>query len=219
MNERVQEYLERELMPKYYASLQEWISSSKEEFEQGQGFLNEMAEGLNSLYGEERIKVECDFKVLDDWLRDTDRMTSRFLLEKVNILLRNTPSQFLLKSAGKLFGALTQNKAMLYNKYKAFVKNDHYSEPTDIIIERFFQQFELFEKSLERDITMFFRQPISILNVAIEESLAQITTNQAILKKMNTNPEMFRDPLTLFEVRLRQFEWTTVAGKGVQTIY
>jgi GTPase SAR1 family protein len=219
MNERVQEYLERELMPKYYASLQEWITSSKEEFEQGQGFLNEMAEGLNSLYGEERIKVECDFKVLDDWLRDTDRMTSRFQLEKVNILLRNTPSQFLLKSAGKLFGALTQNKAMLYNKYKAFVKNDNYSEPTEIVMERFFQQFELFEKSLERDITMFFRQPISILNVAIEESLSQITTNQAILKKMNTNPEMFRDPLTLFEVRLRQFEWTTVAGKGVQTIY
>lgn len=219
MNNRIQDYLEREVMPKYYTSLQEWISSSKEEFEQGQEFLNEMAEGLNSLYGEERIKTECDFKVLDDWRRDTDRMTSRFQLEKVNILLRNTPSQFLLKSAGKLFGALSQNKAMLYNKYKAFVKNDSYSEPTEIVIERFFQQFELFEKSLERDITLFFRQPLKTLNEAIEESLSQISTNQDILKKMNTNPEMFRDPLTLFEVRLRQFEWATIAGKGVQTIY
>jgi hypothetical protein len=36
---------------------------------------------------------------------------------------------------------------------------------------------------------------------------------------MNTNPELFRDPLTLFEVRLRQFEWMTVAGKGMQTVY
>ncbi|WP_045524558.1 dynamin family protein [Neobacillus niacini] len=219
MNNRIQDYLEREVMPKYYSSLQEWISSAKAEFEQGQEFLNEMAEGLNSLYGEERIKTECDFKVLDDWHRDTDRMTSRFQLEKVNILLRNTPSQFLLKSAGKLFGAISQNKAMVYKKYKAFVKNDSYSEPTEIVIERFFQQFELFEKSLERDITMFFRQPLKIFNEAIEESLTQITTNQDILKKMNTNPEMFRDPLTLFEVRLRQFEWTTIAGKGVQTIY
>lgn len=219
MNSRIQEYLEREVMPKYYASLQDWINNGKEEFEQGQKFLNEIAEGLNSLYGEERIKIECDFKVLDDWHRDTDRMTSRFQLEKVNILLRNTPSQFLFKSAGKLFGALSQNKAMLYNKYKAFVKNESYSEPTEIVIERFFQQFELFEKSLERDITMFFKQPLKILNEAIEESLAQITTNQDVLKKMNTNPEMFRDPLTLFEVRLRQFEWTTVAGKGVQTTY
>jgi hypothetical protein len=146
-------------------------------------------------------------------------MTSRFQLEKVNILLRNTASQFLLKSAGKLFGALSQNKAMLYKKYKDFVKNDSYSEPTEVVIERFFQQFELFEKSLERDITMFFKQPLKVLNEAIEESLSQITTNQDILKKMNTNPEMFRDPLTLFEVRLRQFEWTTIAGKGVQMIY
>lgn len=219
MNDRLQDYLERELMPKYYSALQEWINNGKEEFEQGQEFLYEMAEGLNSLYGEERIKIECDFKVLDDWRRDTDRMTSRFQLEKVNILLRNTPSQFLLKSAGKLFGALTQNKAIVYNKYKAFVKNDQYSETTEVVIERFFQQFELFEKSLERDITMFFRQPTNILQAASEESLSQISTNQEILKKMNTNPEMFRDPLTLFEVRLRQFEWTTIAGKGVQTIY
>jgi GTPase SAR1 family protein len=219
MNNKLQDYLERELMPKYYSGLQEWINSGKEEFEQGQEFLYEMAEGLNSLYGEERIKIECDFKVLDDWRRDTDRMTSRFQLEKINILLRNTPSQFLLKSAGKLFGALSQNKAMLYNKYKAFVKNDHYPETTEVVIERFFQQFELFEKSLERDITMFFRHPMNILHTASEDSLSQISANQDILKKMNTNPEMFRDPLTLFEVRLRQFEWTTIAGKGVQTIY
>jgi tetratricopeptide (TPR) repeat protein len=219
MNNRLQDYLERELIPKYYSALQEWINSGKEEFEQGQEFLYEMTEGLNSLYGEERIKIECDFKVLDDWRRDTDRMTSGFQLEEVNILLRNTPSQFLLKSAGKLFGALSQNKAMLYNKYKAFVKNDHYSETTEVVIERFFQQFELFEKSLERDITMFFRQPMTILHAASEDSLSHISTNQDILKKMNTNPEMFRDPLTLFEVRLRQFEWTTIAGKGVQTIY
>jgi predicted GTPase len=217
MNSKIQAYLDQEIMPKYYQLLQDWISGSKEEFDQGQGFLNEMAEGLNSLYGEDRLKLECDFKVLDDWRRDTDRMTSRFHLEKVNILLRNTPSQFLLKSAGKLFGALSQNKAVLYNKYQAFIKNDSYSEATETVIERFFQQFELFEKSLERDITMFFRQPVKILDEVIEESLSQITTNQDLLKKMNTNPEMFRDPLTLFEVRLRQFEWTTVAGKGVQT--
>ncbi|MFP7299201.1 dynamin family protein [Neobacillus niacini] len=219
MNSKIQDYLEKEVMPKYYSSLQGWIAGGKEEFEQGQEFLLEMAEGLNSLYGEDKIQIQCDFKVLDDWRRDTDRMTSRFQLEKVNILLRNTPSQFLLKSAGKLFGALSQNKALLYNRYKAFVKNEEYTESTEVVIERFFQQFELFEKSLERDITMFFKQPMNMLQDAIEESLSQITTNQEILKKMNTNPEMFRDPLTLFEVRLRQFEWTTVAGKGVQTIY
>jgi GTP-binding protein EngB required for normal cell division len=219
MNKRIQNHLEQVMMPKYYTALQGWITSAKEEFKQSQVFLDEMSEGFNALYGEERINPACDFRVLDDWYRDTDRITSHFKLDKVNILLRNTPSQLLLKSAGKLFGAIIQNKAMLNNRYKSFVKNEQYSETASVVIERFFQQFELFEKSLERDVAMFFRSPHNVLNQAVEEARSEIAVNQDMLKKMNTNPEMFRDPLTLFEVRLRQFEWMTVAGKGVQTIY
>lgn len=219
MNKRIQEYLEGTVLPKYYTSLQDWIGQTKEEFAQSQQFLDEMAEGFNAMYGEERFKLECDFKVLDDWRRDTDRMTSRFILEPLNILLRRTPSQFLLKSAGKLLGALSQNKTMLFNKYKNFVENDDYSETVVLVNDRFFQQFELFEKALERDISLFFRFPASVVSRAIEEAQSEVHTNQDILTKMNTNPEMFRDPLTLFEVRLRQFEWMTVAGNGAQTVY
>jgi GTPase SAR1 family protein len=219
MNRRIQDYLESTILPKYYSLLQGWIGQSKEEFEQSQGFLDEMAEGFNNMYGEERIKLECDFKLLDDWLRDTDRMTSRFQLEKVNILMRRTASQIILKGAGKLLGALSQNKAILFNKYKSFVENEDYSDTTQIVSDRFFQQFELFEKALERDITLFFRHPLALLNQHAEEARADIQSNKEMLSKMNKNPEMFRDPLTLFEVRLRQFEWMTLAGKGMQTIY
>lgn len=219
MNKRLQEYLEQTVMPKFYRSLQEWVDYSKEEFDQAQEFLNEMADGFNQMYGEEHLALACDFKVLDDWLRDTDRMTSRFQLESVNILLRRTPSQFLLKSAGKLFGAISQNKAMLHNKYKAFVENEDYTETIEEVSKQFFQPFELFEKSLERDVTLFFKSPLRNLTTAVDEAKLGIESNQEQLNKMNTNPEMFRDPLTLFGVRLRQFEWMTVAGKGIQTIY
>ncbi|ULT57791.1 dynamin family protein [Neobacillus drentensis] len=219
MNKRLQEYLEQTVMPKFYRSLQDWIGYSKEEFDQAQEFLNEMADGFNQMYGEEHLALACDFKVLDDWLRDTDRMTSRFQLESVNILLRRTPSQFLLKSAGKLFGALSQNKAMLYNKYKAFVENEDYTDTIEEVSKQFFQPFELFEKSLERDVTLFFKSPLRNLTTAADEAKLGIESNQEQLNKMNTNPEMFRDPLTLFGVRLRQFEWMTVAGKGIQTVY
>jgi hypothetical protein len=219
MNRRLQEYLEQTVMPKFYSSLQDWIAYSKEEFEQAQEFLNEMGDGFNQMYGEEHLALVCDFKVLDDWLRDTDRMTSRFQLENVNILLRRTPSQFLLKSAGKLFGAISQNKAMLYNKYKAFVENEDYAETIDEVSKQFFQPFELFEKSIERDVTLFIKSPLRNLTAAVEEAKLGIESNQDLLNKMNTNPEMFRDPLTLFGVRLRQFEWMTVAGKGIQTVY
>jgi hypothetical protein len=217
MNKRIQDYLEKTVLPKFYQSLNGWIAASRDEFEQGQIFLDEMAEGFNTLYGEERIKFTCDFKVLDDWRRDMDRMTSRFQLENVNILLRRTPSQLLIKSAGKLFGAI-QNKSMLFNRYKTFIETEDYSEPTELVIKQFFQQFELFEKSLERDITMFFRDPQSELRQAAEDSRSEIETNKEGLRKMNTNPELYRDPLTLFEVKLRQFEWMTVSGRGVTSI-
>lgn len=219
MNKRIQDYLNLDVLPKYFTSLQGWIQHAKEEFDESQAYLDEMSEGLNNIYGEERISPECDYKVLDDWGRDTDRMTTRFPYEPVNIMMRRTPSQILLKSAGKLFGAITQNKTMLFNKYKAFVENEDYSEAVSEINKRFFQQFELFERALDRDITLFFRQPLKVLNLAAEEAQIEISKNKEILGKMNTNPELFCDPLTLFEVRLRQFEWMTVAGKGMQTVY
>lgn len=219
MNNRIQDYLEEQVMPTFYRSMQEWIEQCQEELGQSQEFLYELGDGFNQMYGEEYVKLDCDFKVLDDWRRDIDRMTSHFQLETVNILLRRTPSQILLKSAGKLFGALSQNKSMLFNKYKSFVENEDYYEIAKTVSRQFFQPFELFEKSFERDIHLFFKNPLNQLNRCLEEAQSEIELNQEKLKELNANPELFRDPLTLFEVRLRQFEWMTVAGKGMQTVY
>jgi len=219
MNRRIQDYLDSQVMPKYYGLLQDWIYKSKEEFEESQEYLNELSVAFNGMYGEEKLQFDCDFKVLDDWRRDIERMTTRSQLDDINILLRRTPSQMLLKSAGKLFGALSQNKAMLYNKYKNFVENEDYSETAQEVSHQFFQPFELFEKSLERDVSLFFKDPVSVLRETTEATRLEIETNQEKLDQLNTNPEIFRDPLTLFEVRLRQFEWMTVAGKGMQAVY
>ncbi|WP_042357034.1 dynamin family protein [Bacillus rubiinfantis] len=218
MNQRLQEYLEQRVMPRYFQLLQGWIEDCKEEFTQCQEFLNELGDGFNTMFAEERLTLGCDFLVLDDWRRDTERMTSGFQLEKVNILLRRTPSQMLLKGAGKLFGVLSQNKAMLYNKFKTFVENEDYSDVVAAVSRQFFQSFELFAKSIERDVSMFFKGPLTSMNRCIEETNTEIATAQELLKQLNTNPEMFRDPLTLFEVRLRQFEWMTIAGKGMQVV-
>ena len=80
-------------------SLQDWIATSQLEFTQIQQFMDEMSAGFNELYKEERITLAGDFRVLDDWRRDADRMTSSIRIEDVNILLRRTPSQLLLKGA------------------------------------------------------------------------------------------------------------------------
>lgn len=213
MNERVQNYLEQTVLPNLARSMQNWIATSNNEFLQSQTYLEEISEGLNSLCGENRIQLECDFKVLDDWRRDTDRMTTRIQMEEVNILRRFTPAQFLLKSAGKLFGVLPKNKTMLYNKYTQYLENEDYTDVTASIMHKFFLQFELFENALERDITMFFRNPFGTLKQAVENTHLEIQEKQNTLHKMKSNPEVYHDPITLFELRLRQYEVILDAGK------
>jgi hypothetical protein len=213
MNSRVQEYLEESIMKKYYLELNHWITFSKAEFDQAQYTLDEMCEGFNMMYGEERIKQECDFKILDDWQRDADRMTSGIQLEKMNFLLRYTPAQVILKGAGKLFSVMPQNKTLLYNKYKSYIENENYLEAADTITNKFFKQFELFEKALGRDVTLFFKEPLNILNSAVDEAHQNIEISKAELEKMRVKPELYRDPLNLFEVQLRQYEWMAAAGK------
>ena len=207
MNQEVENYLQENVLPEYYKEIQKWIADSTVNFNEVQFFINEMCEGFNALYDEDKLHLECDFKVLDDWRRDADRMTSGIHLEKLNILLRFTPSQFLLKSAGKLLGGLTQNKSMLYNKYKQYVESEDYHEVAELIVKRFLQQFDLFAKSIERDITIFFRNPLDILNQTVEETRLEIEANKNALEEMRKNPEWYQDPLTFFELKLRQSEW------------
>ncbi|PGK33648.1 GTP-binding protein [Bacillus anthracis] len=217
MNERVQKYLEQTVLPNLALSMQNWIATSNNELLQGQSYLDELSEGLNSLFGENRIQLECDFKVLDDWRRDTDRMTTRIQMDEVNILRRFTPAQFLLKSAGKLFGVLPKNKAMLYNKYKQYVDNEDYTEVTASIMKKFFLQFELFENTQERDVNIFFRNPFNSLKQAVENTHLEIQEKQEILHKMKSHPEVYHDSIMLFELRLRQCE--VILNIGDNSIY
>jgi GTP-binding protein EngB required for normal cell division len=215
MNRRAHAYVTDKVLPELYRSLQEWILKANDELNQCQSFLDEISDGFNGMYGEERLKLNCDFKVLDDWLRDADRMTSGVQMEKVNIFLRRTPYQILLKSAGRLFGVFQQNNEMLYHKYKQFVENQDYLDVAESIMNQLLLPFELFEKSLERDISFFFRNPFVVLNQAVEETKKEIEEKEEELEKMRSNPETYRDPLTLFEVKLRQYEWITISAKGV----
>ncbi|MFO1442488.1 GTP-binding protein [Bacillus sp. Bva_UNVM-123] len=217
MNKRVQSYMNDSAMLRFHRSFQNWIEEAKGEFEQAQYFLSELSGGLNDLYEEEKLMLECDFKVLDDWKRDADRLTrGNIHVDKMNILLRFTPSQFLLKSAGKIFGALQQNKALLHKKYKQYIESEDYSEVAARLADEFLQPYVLFEKALDRDINIFFQNPLSILQETIDATNQEIKLSKEELQEMRVNPESYRDPLTLFQVKLLQFEWMTKAGKEVK---
>src|SRR5690606_23399770 len=135
-----------------------------------QTYLDDIREGFNVLYESEKLNLDCDFKILEDWRRDADRMTTGTEIEDINILSGFKPSLLLLKGSGKLLGSLPANKTMLYKAYRKFIENGDYEQVSEIVSKQFILQFELFEKAIERDITLFFKHPFRVLNEAIEEA-------------------------------------------------
>ncbi|WP_409273537.1 tetratricopeptide repeat protein [Neobacillus sp. SCS-31] len=214
MNRRLNVYLNETALPKLRATLGEWMEETNSELSRIQEFLDEMAESFNSLYGSDWIRLDCDFRVLDDWQRDIGRMANSYQLDKVNVLLRRTPSQIFLKGAGKLLGALPQNNAMLYNRYKNFVENEDYLDTARLVNERFFMQFDLFEKAIARDLSLFFINPHQILQGTLATTQEELAQSRQKAADMKRNPARFHDPMALFGIRLRQLEWLEITGRG-----
>ena len=96
------------------------------------------------------------------------------------------------------------------------MESEDYQEVSELIVNRFFQQFELFEKSLDRDVMMFFRDPLTILKQTVDETNHSIESMKEELQIMRQNPEYYRDPLTFFEVKLRQNEWLNQRESKIQ---
>ncbi|GAB1779435.1 dynamin family protein [Priestia megaterium] len=215
MNMRVEEHLQQDVLPKFRISLKDWIATSNEELIASQVDIEEVAESLNKMYNEQKLTLACDFKVLDDWRRDVNRMANRVQLDEENILLRVNPTQLLLKGAGKLFSSILQNQTLLYNQYKKYIESQDYQDITESMLAKFFMQFNLFEKNLEVDIELFFEKPKEVLKETIEETQAHINENQDVLSHMKANPEAYHDPLTLFQLRLRQYELMVKATEEV----
>ena len=199
-------------MPRYVTSLEEWLAFSRQELQDSQNYLIEMSETFNGLFGRDKVVLQCDFQVIDDWKRDVSRMGTRAQIDKENILLRFKPAQFLLKSAGKLLGVLPQNKTLLYNQYKRYLENEDYQDITESVVNKFFLQFDLFEKSLQQDVHSFFEEPFTQLEVTIKDTETEIAADQDSLTKMKANPEQYFDPITLFEVKLLQHEYMVKAS-------
>ncbi|MFS1516227.1 GTP-binding protein [Bacillus sp. SCS-151] len=207
MNMRIQQYIEQTTLPKLRNSIEQWVEMSGEVLRDSQEFLTEMSVEFNKIYEEEKVKLECDFKLLDDWRRDANRLAVKTNFTKQNIFLRRTPSQMMLKSAGKLFGMLQPNNEMIYNKYKSFVENEDYLDVTDAFTNQLLERFNWFEQSLAEDISSFFTQPHRVLDDSLQEMKQEIDQNTETLMNMRSNPQLVDDPVSLFTLRHKLQEW------------
>ncbi len=159
------------------------------------------------MYGEKRLKLNGDFNVLNDWGRDTNRLSNGIQLETINILNRSTPSQLAMKSAGKLFETIGSNKAMLCKMYKKLIEKEDYEKLAITVTDQFILQFEWFEKGLARDVKLFFHDTFMVLQELIKEEQQDIQDKKDRLQQLRTNPEQYLDPITLFKIRVQQYEW------------
>lgn len=206
MNDKIRSYINKSIIPQLSNAILSWVKNAGKAFQQSQSHVTEMANSLNAFYEQEQIELLCDFKVLDDWRRDVDRMINRIELEDMNIMLGLKPAQLILRSSGKLLGALPINKTLLQKGYKKLVESEDYQHVVDTIIKQLFMQLELFEKGLEHDMALFFKGSAQKLMQERDGTQLNIKTNQAALNNLKANPEVYLDPLKLFEVRLRQYE-------------
>lgn len=212
MNKRIQSYIDETVLPQFQVKFQEWCKKAEIEFNESKLFLDEMNEGLNLLFSEGKLQMQCDYQVLNDWKRDMERMTSFIAYESENIFLRLSPSQLLLKGAGKLLGA--KNTGFLMNQYKKQIENEDYTDTAASIANKFLQQFVLFERTIERDIGMFFKSPTETLKQVVENLEKQKEEADKQLQALKMNPEKFYDPMILFQMRHRQLEWLNIGVVG-----
>ncbi|HLU23480.1 MAG TPA: hypothetical protein VKZ77_13530 [Bacillaceae bacterium] len=206
MNNRIRNYMNETILPLFKQLLQDWIAQSQAELNESQERMDEWSTGFNELLGVDSLDLLCDFSILEDWKRDAERLSDNVSIDKENILLRRTPSQVLLKSAGKLFGSLPKNNTVLANTYKNFVEKEDYVEAAESVINKFFRQFELIEKAIARDIQIFFKEPYQTLKDTVVLKNNELEKNRSDYTEIKENPEKFLDPITLFEIRLDQYE-------------
>ncbi|MBU9723280.1 MULTISPECIES: tetratricopeptide repeat protein [Bacillaceae] len=219
MNEAIQTYVQDSLIPKFKSDIQNWMNEAERELNETQCYLEEMSETINTSMEEKKVALAGDLQILLDWKRDINRLTYRIEIDKVNIMTRNKPAQMLLKSAGKIFGNLQQNKQILYNQYKKKVENDSYEDVTTSLIEKFFFEFNLFEKTMKSDIALFFEEPLVRVHELITNVQAEKESVKEQLLHLKENPELFYDPLKVFEVRALQCDMLKKVNEDITISY
>src|SRR5690625_2522271 len=79
MNRRMAVYMKNFVNDNLKSTIQDWIGDCKREFDMSQRNFNELSKNLNQKFNEEKIVLQSEFKVLDDWRRDLERIARSLL--------------------------------------------------------------------------------------------------------------------------------------------
>ena len=209
MNKRVERLISEKIEPSVSRVFNKWLTEAEIELENGSAFVEEMKESFNRLFKEERLHFQCSFQVLNDWKRDIERMTNFVHVDKFNIVDRFTPGQLLLKYTGKVIAPFTKKRNIIIAQYRKWLENEDFSHIATEIANELLHPYKLIERSLQKDVQTFFKEPIDCLKKTADELEEGISRFAQELEELKMHPEKFKDPIVLFELRLRMLEWLT----------
>lgn len=216
VNEELNKFINKTVLPKYQTFLFDWMKISEAELKECRELLL-MSEEKVKKWLKTEISLQPDLKIIDDWKRDIDRLCSSISIEPVNIYKRNSFSQLMFMKASKLLNNFSASQWK--KKLKHHMETDDFKDIVEKIIQQFFLPFQLFEKGIHRDVAFCLKNPLERL-INIEKSLKNsLREKKEECANITNNPEIYKEPLTLFELRLRQLEWIEKVGKGVQYLY
>lgn len=218
MNEEIDKYLNETLLPSYLKRLNEWMETSKEELKLGEQFLQDLATSFNSMLNTDEFHFPCNFQILEDWKRDIDRLTSKPVVQKKEILKKHSPSAIMLKNTGKIISAISPNKAFLVKSYKNLIKNESYKEVVASISKHILEPFYIIEQGIERDVAVFFKGAVDLLQQYIEKLKKEIEQDKENMEKLRSNPEYFKEPLLLFDILISQYQYIADAQNYVKVL-
>ncbi|MFC4735064.1 hypothetical protein ACFO4L_00580 [Bacillus daqingensis] len=206
MNTRLRAFVDDELFPIFRRSLQGWLKNTEQELQESQLYLDENNESLNSMIGQEKMQLQLDFALLEDWRRDLTRMINRTELPEENIMGRLEPKQIMLRNVGKFFGEMQQSKSFLLQQYKRILENDDFQDTAESLSYKLFFEFDLFEKAIRADVDSAFTDVILHIEQIMEEYETALAETRTELQRLHEHPEYFYDPLKIFSMRHRQCE-------------
>lgn len=218
MNDKIQEFMNTKILPRFQERCRDWLLLSENELVDGKRFLEEISAGFNKMMGENRLEFTCDPKLLGDWKRDIDRLASRAQVKNENIMLRYTPSQIILKSAGKLLNSIVKNKAMIAKQYQNFVQSNSYTDVAASVAEHFLLPFALVEQGIEGDVGLYFKDSFRILKEFADETKNYTIAKKVELEKLKENPESFHDPLIIFQIQVMQYKYILDSEEAKETV-
>ncbi|MCP8970766.1 tetratricopeptide repeat protein [Ectobacillus ponti] len=205
MNERVQLYITQTAAGKLQMQMQNWIEEQRQRMREQTSILRGLRKTIQNLCGEDCLNLETYIGIFSRWEQEASRLPYEVQAEHINILLRSTPGQLLLKGAGKLLGG-RQGNALLYSQYKKYIEGEDYEAVVEQAIAALLQPFEQFARMAEEQLEQYFRDPIGVLKRMNEETHLRLQESRQAYGDMKAKPELYEEPLLLFEVRLRQYE-------------